>query len=71
MATRLADTYDLYDALKAEGFQLPKETASVELLAPPGGIFQLRITTNCTPEMLQIISRALVRIADKGLHLGT
>ena len=53
---------NLYDALKAEGFELPDECGDVQLTMPVDGIFQLHYTVNVMPEDLAKIGRALARM---------
>ena len=53
----------LYEALKAEGFELPKECGDVQLLMPVAGIFQLSYIVNLTDDDVARIGRALTRYA--------
>lgn len=52
----------LYQALKEEGFDLPRECGDVYLVMPVDGVYQLKYTVNLTPEDLIKIGRALARI---------
>lgn len=55
----------LWAALKAEGYPLPEECASVEAVYPIDGVIQLRLTVNLTPEHLAAFGRAMIRIAER------
>jgi hypothetical protein len=58
----------LYDALKAEGFQLPRECRDVLLVMPVDGVYVLRYEVNLLPEDLAMVGRALMRIGDRTAH---
>ena len=61
---RIVGSFGLYQALKAEGFELPKECAEVRMEMPVDGIFQLVYRVNLTEEDLKKIGRTLVRMAE-------
>lgn len=60
----LTSTWGLYEALKAEGYELPKNTSDVRLIAPIDGIVQLHLTVLVDTEELQQVGRALIRLAE-------
>lgn len=61
---RAVMAYGLYQALKDEGYELPKECADVELVMPVDGIFRLRMLVNLTNESLAQLGRALIRLSE-------
>ena len=63
--SRAMAIYDLRQALKDEGFELPRDCMDVQLLAPTDGIFTLKYTVALTGEDLQKLGRALVRMGDR------
>lgn len=63
MTRTLPSTFELGNALRDEGFDLPKECADVRLMIPVDGIFQLQYEVNVYGESLAQLGRALVRIA--------
>lgn len=63
----LIAAYGLYEALKAEGYELPKECCDVRLLAPVDGLYRLELIVNLTNEDVARVGRALVRVS-KGAH---
>jgi hypothetical protein len=52
----------LYEALKAEGFELPPECGDVELVLPVDGIFALKFVEFIQGERLAKLGRALERL---------
>lgn len=62
---RVITAYGLYEALKDEGFELPKECADVELVMPVDGIFKLRLIVNMTDVTLPQLGRALIRLSEQ------
>ena len=59
--------YGLYDALKAEGYELPDECGDVEIRMPVDGAIQLALIVNLTngPDgSLVKFGKALVRMAE-------
>ena len=54
----------LYDALKAEGFQLPDECGDLKLTMPVDGIMQMHYTVNLRPEDVAKIGRALAKVGE-------
>jgi hypothetical protein len=60
MARKFYSPPRLYDALKAEGFELPEDCADVELALPVDGMIQLKLVLNLTGKRLQQFGRALV-----------
>jgi hypothetical protein len=63
MATYPSGT-NLYHALLAEGFELPKECGDVSLLMPVDGVLQLHYTVNVLGDDLAKLGRALTRIGE-------
>lgn len=66
----VSGTLDLYHALQAEGFELPKECGDVELLMPVDGYFQLRYVVNVYGEDLAKLGRALTHMGEKEITHG-
>jgi hypothetical protein len=64
MARALPSGTELYNALRAEGFDLPDECGDVQLLMPIDGIFQLHYAINVTGENLAKLGRALTKIGE-------
>lgn len=62
MSRVVASGYGLYNALKAEGFELPEECGDVEMRMPVDGAIQLALIVNLTEERLAQFGRALVRL---------
>jgi hypothetical protein len=59
-------TWDLYHALKAEGYDLPKECVTVTLgPMPPDDVMQLTFVCNVTTEDAKKLGRALICMAEK------
>jgi hypothetical protein len=54
----------LYDALKAEGFELPKNCVDVELEMPVDGNFVLKYRVFLDPEDLVKVGQALKRMGE-------
>ncbi|HXK40231.1 MAG TPA: hypothetical protein VJ837_05350 [Candidatus Paceibacterota bacterium] len=66
MAVTLPSGIELYRALLAEGFELPKECGDINLLMPVDGIFQLQLNyiVNVSGDDLAKLGRALARIGE-------
>jgi len=64
MAKRIIGTFGLYQALKAEGYELPEECADVTLLLPVDGPIQLNFICNITDVNLMKLGKAFIRLAD-------
>ena len=62
---RIVSGYDLYQACKDEGFDLPAECADVEMRMPVDGVIQLAYIVNLDEESLAAFGRALIRMAQK------
>lgn len=62
MARKFYQSPRLYDALKAEGYELPADCADVEMVLPVDGIIQLKLVVNLTGKSLQQFGRALAAI---------
>jgi hypothetical protein len=58
-------SWDLYSALKAEGYILPDECADVTLEMPVDGVMQLVLRVNLTEVTQAQVGRALVRMAEE------
>lgn len=54
----------LYNALLAEGFELPKECSDVQLLMPVDGVYQLHYTVMLHGEDLAKLGRALAKLGE-------
>ncbi len=63
MSSRVLAGYGLYQALKAEGYELPPECGDVEMRLPVDGAIQLAYIVNLTGENLEKFGRALIRMA--------
>jgi hypothetical protein len=68
MRTIYPNGTDLYNALVAEGFELPEECSDVQLEMPIDGIFRLHYSVNVTGDNLAKLGRALTRIGEQ--HAG-
>ena len=64
MTSKIMASYQLYQALKDEGFVLPDECGDVTLTMPVDGILQLHYHINLTDVTLAQVGRALARIAE-------
>lgn len=62
---RIIGGYNLYQALKDEGYVLPPECGDVEMRLPVDGLIQLAYIVNLTDESLAQFGRALVRMAER------
>ena len=62
---RLVSTHTLFDTLKANGFELPKECVDVRLIMPVDGVYQLHYEVNLTNEDLAKIGRTLVTLGEQ------
>lgn len=54
-----------YEALKAEGFDLPRNVGDIELEIPVDGVFALRYRQMLEPDDLKKLGCALMRVAIK------
>lgn len=54
--------YSLYEALEAEGFVLPTETADVTIEFPVDGVAQMVVRKNLVGDELAAVGRALQRL---------
>lgn len=62
---RLLSGMTIYDALKAEGFELPPECGDVQLEIPVDGVIALRYIEFLTGDRLAMVARALGRLAEE------
>jgi len=66
MPVRHAHTgFSLLDALVAEHFPLPEETASVSIEVPVDGVVQMVIRKNLTSDDLLTVGRALQKLGQQ------
>ncbi len=56
---------DLYNALKDEGFELPRDCGGIKLEMPVDGLFQLCYKINLYGEELAKVGRALARLGEE------
>jgi len=66
MARQIIGGFHIYQALKAEGFELPPECGDVQLELPVDGVIRLHYTELMTGERLAMVGRALIRLAQEG-----
>lgn len=64
---QLYRTPELYEALKAEGFKLPKNCGDLELDLPVDGLPTLKYRQMLEPEDMLKIAKALARISEARL----
>lgn len=62
---RNVNTWSFDKALKAEGFELPKECADVNLVFPVDGVLMIKYDCFVTHEDLAKIGRAMIRMAEE------
>lgn len=62
MSVQAISTIGLYQALKNEGYELPRECRDVRLIMPTAGAFLLQFDCNVTGEDLEKIGRALAKM---------
>lgn len=65
MVSKVISGTDFYNALKAEGFELPDECGDVHMIVPVDGLIQLHYTVNVRHEDLVKIGKALARMGEK------
>jgi hypothetical protein len=62
---QIMGTLNLYNALKAEGFELPKNCGDVQLEMPVDGVFVMVYRVMLDQEDLMKLGRALARMGEK------
>lgn len=62
---RLIGGYQLVDALREEGIELPPNCGDVELVMPVDGVIVLKYIELMTDERLAKLGRALTRLAEQ------
>jgi hypothetical protein len=62
VSIRVVSTYSLYEALKAEGFELPEECRDVRLLMNFDSAFMVQFDCFLSGERLHQFGRALARL---------
>lgn len=67
MGTNVVTSFGLYKALKAQGYELPKECVDVELVFPVDGALRIKFLCNVAPEDAIRIGCALTEMGKAGL----